>query len=107
MGSSLHVGVRAVGDADGAVVMTCDQPAVTAGHLRALMEAGEVAASGYVGRRGVPTYFPAAMFGALIKLKGDVGARELLREARVVELVDGEMDVDTADGLAEARRLFG
>jgi CTP:molybdopterin cytidylyltransferase MocA len=43
----------------------------------------------------------------LLELKGDAGARELLREARVVELVGGELDVDTAEGLAEARRVFG
>jgi len=107
MGASVRVGVGAVGDAEGVVVMTCDQPAVTAAHLLVLMATGEATASGYVGRRGVPAYFPAEMFGALLELKGDAGARELLREARVVELVGGELDVDTAEGLAEARRVFG
>ncbi|MGD0799148.1 MAG: nucleotidyltransferase family protein [Acidobacteriaceae bacterium] len=111
MGASIRVGVRAcmdaVGDAEGVVVMTCDQPAVTAEHLLVLMATGETTASGYAGRRGVPAYFPAGMFGVLLELKGDAGARELLREARVVELVGGELDVDTAEGLAEARRVFG
>jgi len=107
MGASVRVGVGAVGDAEGAVLMTCDQPAVTAEHLLVLMATGEVTASGHAGRRGVPAYFPAAMLGALREVKGDAGARELLREARVAELVGGEMDVDTAEGLAEARRVFG
>ncbi len=111
MGSSVRVGVQAVDDAvhyvEGVVVMTCDQPAVTAEHLLVLMATGEATASGYAGRRGVPAYFPAEMFGALLELKGDAGARELLREARVVELVGGELDVDTEDGLAAARRVFG
>ena len=110
MGSSVRVGVgavcEAVHDAGGAVVMTCDQPAVTAEHLLVLMATGEATASGYAGRRGVPAYFPAEMFGALMELKGDAGARELLREARVVELTGGELDVDTAEGLTEARRVF-
>jgi CTP:molybdopterin cytidylyltransferase MocA len=111
MGASVRVGVRSVmdsaGGAEGVVVMTCDQPAVTAEHLLVLMATGEVTASGYAGRCGVPTYFPAEMFGALLELKGDAGARELLREARVVELTGGELDVDTAEGLAVARRVFG
>jgi CTP:molybdopterin cytidylyltransferase MocA len=111
MGSSARTGVRSVMDssarAEGVVVMTCDQPAVTAKHLRALMQPGEAAASGYAGRRGVPAYFPATMFEALMELKGDAGARELLREARVVELAGGELDVDTAEGLVEARRVLG
>ncbi len=92
-------------DAEGVVVMTCDQPAVTAEHLLVLMATGEVTASGYAGRRGVPAYFPAEMFGALMELKGDAGARELLREARVVELAGGELDVDTAE-VATAGRVF-
>jgi molybdenum cofactor cytidylyltransferase len=107
MGSSLRVGVSACTGAEGVLVTTCDQPAVTAEHLRALMATGEVTASGYAARRGVPAYFPAAMFGALLELRGDAGARELLREARMVELVGGELDVDTSGALAEARRVFG
>lgn len=105
--SSLRAGVASLGDADGAVLMTCDQPAVTAAHLRALMESGGPAASGYAGRRGVPAYLPAAWFGELMKLRGDAGARELLRDAQVLELPGGELDVDTPESLAEARRIFG
>lgn len=106
MGSSVGAGVRALGAVDGCVVMTCDMPAVTAEHLRALMETGEVKASAYAGRRGVPAYFPAAMFPALGNLQGDAGARELLRTAACVELAGGEQDVDTAEDLERVRRMF-
>jgi molybdenum cofactor cytidylyltransferase/nicotine blue oxidoreductase len=41
-----------------------------------------------------------------MELTGDAGARELLRGAATVELVGGELDVDTAADLAEAARLF-
>ena len=75
---------------------------MTAEHLRLLMASGEVAASGYAGRRGVPAYFPQSAFAELKKLSGDAGARELLREARVVELEHGELDVDTPEDLARA-----
>jgi CTP:molybdopterin cytidylyltransferase MocA len=106
MASSIRVGIGGVGGADGVVLMTCDQPAVTAEHLLALMAAGQVTASAYAERRGVPAYFPGAAFPALAALRGDAGARELLRGTATVELVGGELDVDTATDLAEATRLF-
>ena len=53
MGGSIAVGVGALQGVDGCVVMTCDMPAVTAAHLRLLMR-GEITASSYSGRKGVP-----------------------------------------------------
>jgi molybdenum cofactor cytidylyltransferase len=103
---AVRVGVGAVGGADGLVLMTCDQPAVTAEHLLALMAAGQVTASAYAERRGAPAYFPVTAFPALAALRGDAGARELLRGAATVELIGGELDVDTAADLAAAIRLF-
>jgi len=107
MGTSIRCGVSAVGNADGCVLMTCDQPAVSAAHLERLIACGQIAASGYAGRRGVPAYFPAESFRELLKLRGDVGAGELLQSALVVELPHGELDVDTASELVRARALFG
>jgi molybdenum cofactor cytidylyltransferase len=107
MGSSVRVGVRALTDVDGCVVLTCDMPAVTAAHLRELMASGEVTASAYAGRRGVPAYFPAGSFASLMKLRGDAGARELLRAAQSVELAGGELDVDMPTDLESARHRFG
>jgi molybdenum cofactor cytidylyltransferase len=109
MASSIRLGMRTVvaDGADGVVLMACDQPAVTALHLRALMASGEVMASAYAERRGVPAYFPASAFAALMELQGDVGARELLRDAGAIDLPDGEVDVDTAIDVDVAERLFG
>lgn len=110
MASSIRVGVGAAlkAGADGVLVMACDQPAVTAEHLRELMlGGGEPVASRYAGRRGVPAYFPVRVFGELMALRGDGGARELLQEAKSVELPGGELDVDTVEELARARALFG
>src|ERR1700742_2368269 len=87
MGSSVRVGVLALRDPDACVVMTCDMPAVTAVHLRALMASGEVTASSYAGKKGVPAYFPASTFQSLMTLQGDGGAKDLLRSAGFVELI--------------------
>lgn len=111
MASSIRLGVQALTttsqDAEGVVLMTCDQPAVAAQHLSRLMMGAEVKASHYAGRSGVPAFFPAKYFDSLMELDGDVGARELLAEARYEELEDGELDVDTPADLVRARELFG
>jgi molybdenum cofactor cytidylyltransferase len=108
MASSVRAGVRAAGGATGVVVLACDQPAVTAEHLRELAGGGdEVVASSYAGRKGVPAYFPARMFPKLLELRGDAGARGLLQVARTVELPGGELDIDTVEDLEQAVRLYG
>ena len=111
MASSIRLGVRTLGivakDAEGVLLMTCDQPAVTAKHLLRLTLKAEVKASRYAGRSGVPAFFPKKYFDQLMKLKGDSGARELLAEARYEELENGELDVDTVADLERALELFG
>jgi molybdenum cofactor cytidylyltransferase len=111
MASSIRLGVRTLGfvakDAEGVLLMTCDQPAVTAKHLFQLTLRAEVKASRYAGKNGVPAFFPKRYFDKLMELKGDAGARELLAEARYEELENGELDVDTMKDLERARELFG
>jgi CTP:molybdopterin cytidylyltransferase MocA len=111
MASSIRLGVRTLGsvakEAEGVLLMTCDQPAVTVKHLLRLTLRAEVKASRYAGRNGVPAFFPKQYFDQLMELKGDAGARELLAEARYEELENGELDVDTLADLERARKLFG
>ena len=80
--------------------MTCDQPAVTADHLCALASSTEPTASSYANRQGVPAWFPRASFPDLLQLTGDSGARDLLKQARTIDLPGGDLDIDTADDLA-------
>lgn len=109
MASSIRAGIAAMREeVDAAILMTCDQPAVSAEHLRGLAqrERDEVVGSRYAGKLGVPAYFPARSFAQLSALRGDEGARELLRGAAEVELPGGELDIDTAESLAAARAVF-
>jgi CTP:molybdopterin cytidylyltransferase MocA len=109
MASSIRVGIRAMsGAADGAVIMTCDQPLIAAAHVRALIERdpAEVTASAYAGRHGVPAYFPAPRFGELQALTGDSGARSLLQGSAALDCAEAECDVDTPAGLEALRRLL-
>ena len=109
MASSIHCGVSAAQrlNASGVVVMTCDQPGVTADHLHALTaDPTAITGSGYAGRIGVPAYFPAASFDSLLALEGDTGARELLRGAKSILNEALDLDIDTEEDFRRAQALF-
>lgn len=72
-----------------------------------LASSATVTASLYAGCNGVPAYFPKDLFPDLLKIKGDVGARDLIRYARGVKLHGGGLDIDTNEDLVHAQRLFG
>lgn len=111
MASSLRLGVETcrliARQAEGLIVMTCDQPAMTADHLRELMQRKSATASRYGGRNGVPAFFPASDFDALLKLRGDTGARDLIANAEAIDLEGGEVDIDTVEDMERARERFG
>lgn len=91
----------------GAVILACDQPALCVDHLRALVEdESRVTGSAYAGSIGVPAYFPAEFFPALLQLRGDAGARKLLINAHAIAAEDLRLDIDTEQDLAAARALL-
>ena len=106
MASSIHAGVRhcqQMGWNRGAMLMVCDQPYLTAAHLRLLLEAHafhaaeRTIASQYGGVLGVPAIFPQSEMGHLLELAGDQGARRLLKTiASPVPIAcdAGALDVD-------------
>ena len=112
MASSVRAGVSAVlehvVDASGVLLLVCDQPELTADHVRALLTAHAeepegIAASRYAGRLGVPAVLPRALFPALLALKGDRGARSLFESSglaiREVEFAEGAWDIDSTEDL--------
>ncbi|HET9955647.1 MAG TPA: nucleotidyltransferase family protein [Polyangiaceae bacterium] len=110
----------------GLLLMLCDQPRLTSSHLDALIDAadanGTLVCSRYEGQRGVPAVFPVRYFKALKRLRGDQGARVLLRGSdsgdadwaradasraqRIVEIEwpEGAQDIDT---VRDWRQLTG
>jgi molybdenum cofactor cytidylyltransferase len=109
--SSIHAGLRALDTkALGVLILSCDQPRLTAEHLRTLIEAlvaqsvPAIVASIYAGAHGVPAVFPRATFGDLLALKGDRGARALMNHPPcpliAVPFPGGETDIDEPDDLA-------
>ena len=106
--SSIQAGLTAVEEAAphalGALVLACDQPRLSAEHLRAMLEvfraqaAQAIVASAYQGVLGTPAVFPCEVFAELRALRGDKGARALLMQppCPLVSLPfpGGEIDID-------------
>jgi molybdenum cofactor cytidylyltransferase len=114
MGSSVRAGVaRIPAAADGALLMLADQPAVTADDLRRLVHAWRrqprcIIAAHYAGTAGVPAIFPREDFAALSGLRGDAGARALLKRGddRLVRvpLPGAALDIDTPEDLLQLQK---
>ena len=112
--SSIRAGLQAAEEhgfaVEGALLMTCDQPRITAEHLASLLRTfaqqsdPTIVASVYAGVRGIPAVFPRAVFPNLLALQGDTGARGLLMNppTALVEarLEGGEIDIDEPADLA-------
>jgi len=101
-------------DVKGVLLLACDQPLVEPAHLAALAGAAlasgqPIAASVYGDGPGVPALFAASIFGELLELSGDGGARQVIDRdaARVapVPLAGGALDVDTPEDWQRACAL--
>ncbi|CZT35280.1 molybdenum cofactor cytidylyltransferase [Rhizobium sp. 9140] len=112
MASSLIAGLDGIGpEADGMLVLLADMPGVTAGDVRRLIAAFEEQGGQAVvravcgGKRGNPVILPRALFPALRKLEGDVGARHVI-ETGGLPVVDvdigpaAHLDLDTPEAIA-------
>lgn len=112
MAGSLRRGVDALGTAPAAaMVLLCDQAAVTESDLRRLASAWGarrpcIAAARYGGILGVPAIFPRRYWARLRLLRGDRGARGVIALAASVTVVDmpsAALDIDSAADLAAFR----
>jgi len=108
LGPSIVVGIRhamnLTPDLDAAVLLTCDQPFVTAPVLGQLMQlqlttGKPIVASAYATTLGIPALFDRSCFPDLLRLTGDSGAKGIIL-ARSHDVVSfdfpaGEIDIDT------------
>lgn len=110
MGASVACGVaaarRARPEMDGLLLLVCDQPRLSANHLRHLLRHhasgfNSVTASEYGGRAGVPAVFGRGLFPDLEKMDGDRGARDLIlrHSAQTVPWPEGAYDIDLPEDL--------
>jgi len=84
MGTSLAAGVRATSDADGWIVALADMPFIRPETIRivakALRDGAAIAAPSFRGERGHPVGFARRFLEELSSLRGDDGARQLLKQ---------------------------
>lgn len=108
MGSSLKEGLKAIAQyprIDSVIVMVCDQPYVTAEHLKELwikydQSKAKAVASAYAGTYGVPALLSPALYDDVLALADEQGAKTILQrlqptEIKSITLKDGEKDLDT------------
>jgi len=114
LASSIRAGIaRLPPSCAGVMLVLADQACVTAEDLRRLAgvwrrQPLHLAAASYAATVGVPAIFPQHLLGELSELKGDTGARALLRRHadRLVKvpMPSAAFDLDTPDDLLELHR---
>jgi molybdenum cofactor cytidylyltransferase len=117
LASSIRAGVaRLPASCAGVMLVLADQAGVTTEDLGRLASAWRrqplhIAAARYGATVGVPAVFPRHLFAELRELRGDVGARALLRRHTdrllKVAMPSAAFDLDTPDDLLELTSTAG
>ncbi|XKM43697.1 NTP transferase domain-containing protein (plasmid) [Rhizobium ruizarguesonis] len=115
MSSSLAAGfAAAVADrADGVLILLADMPGVSTDNLNRLIDAFQIARGAAIvcavsqRIRGNPVILPRSLSGSVLRLRGDIGARNLIETSglQVIEVeigVAAQTDVDTAEAIVAA-----
>src|SRR5688572_9932483 len=95
--SSIRAAVLASDAAARLLFTLVDQPLVTSGHLRALVDTdAPIVATGYRGISGVPAVFGPEFRDELLALRGDRGARAVIEKhgAAIVPFEAAAIDID-------------
>jgi len=117
LASSIECGLSALpASTDGALLLLCDQPAVSPSLLEEMIETQRTSGKSIVACRygdvvGAPVLFLRARFPELLALEGDVGARDIVRragsDAAIVDFPDGVFDLDTPEDVARWKAHSG
>ena len=112
--ASLRCGIDAIAGADAVLLMLGDMPRITPQVIARFAELGSEygsearARAVYDGAPGHPVMLGRAYFAALAELRGDLGAREILKQIGAYRIECGHLcsaaDVDTPGALEELRR---
>lgn len=110
MASSVCCGVNAIMEklpaAEGVIITVCDQPYITVSLLQKLLDVHQqsqlpIVACSYGNTTGTPVFFHQTMFSELIELKGDKGAKEIIKKNKnrvaLVDFPTGTVDLDTEE----------
>jgi Uncharacterized MobA-related protein len=106
--TSIRLGLRFFQDYDAVLIVLGDMPLITRETINKIINAYREGCTAVIpthkGLRGNPVLIHRSLFNELMRLKGDVGARELLRDRADVCYVECGpeviMDIDTLNDLA-------
>lgn len=91
---------------DAVIFLVCDQPHISSGVINELINSQRttgkpIVACNYGETIGPPALFHKSLFNELMQLKGDVGARKIIRqhsnEVATVLFAEGNIDIDTKE----------
>ena len=112
MSSSIKTGLehllQIAPDASAVIIALCDQPKIKATHINLIAKKFRGTAAGivvaeYSGTVGVPGLFSERYFTELLNIKGDKGARNLIRSSSAdlstIKISEAAYDIDTLDDL--------
>lgn len=110
MGSSIKTGlnylIQTVVELEAVIILVCDQPALTAEHIKIMIEKFQeknkaIIASRYANSNGVPVLFGRSFFSNLLLLSDDQGAKKIVKQfpdqVAAVDFPKGAFDLDTED----------
>ncbi|MBV6625846.1 MAG: nucleotidyltransferase family protein [Rivularia sp. (in: Bacteria)] len=110
MSSSIRAGIVAINqnnpNLDAVIIALADQPLISETVFNQLIHKyqetrNKIVASAYDDIIGVPALFNCALFPELMQLKGDKGAKALMREYQdellTIEIPEAAIDIDTPD----------
>lgn len=113
MSSSIKAGlnelIRIEPELAAVMITLCDQPHTTADHIDLFAtefrrSAASIVAAEYGGTLGVPALFSRAMFIDLLRLEGDKGARDLIRNSKNTKRIildEAAFDIDTPEDMEQ------
>jgi molybdenum cofactor cytidylyltransferase len=101
LSASLRAGLEAVGEARAYVVCLGDQPFITPQVIARFVDEDGTCRAAYDGEPGHPVRLTSAVAAGARGLRGEAGARELLRDVRLVECghLCSAQDIDTREQL--------
>jgi molybdenum cofactor cytidylyltransferase len=114
--SSIVAGIKGLpADSRAALIMTCDQPLITADDLRQLITIFDtglspIAAMTYDGVVGVPALFDTCVYPDLLSLKGDRGAKAVIQrysnDVATLHCPRAATDCDTPDDILKINSII-
>lgn len=109
LATSIEAAIRSIADiADAVLLLLADQPLITSDHCHALIQAWRaspeaIVSSAFADTVGPPVIFPQRDFAALMSLKGDSGARSIIRanaeRAISINFAPAALDIDRRSDL--------